>query len=334
MNRLLGLVFLYLTASIGLSAHEGRPLYIEVTEQSAGHFGLKWRIPPVLAHSDLPTIAITGLNCTATQPSFPAPAGWLLYQCPSRPAAISITYPYANPVLSALVRYHWLDGDTGTILAGPDQQQINLPVKTTLSTTVSSYSITGIDHILSGIDHLLFVACLFWIAWSGGAKPLKRLILAVTGFTVGHSITLAWVTLGGLEPPSRLVETLIAFSILVMALEIARGNGGSAIYRAPVLVSALFGLLHGLGFAGALADIGLPYNQELVALAFFNIGVEIGQLVFVAGLLVAMFGCRFLVTQLRNSDPIASFVNIGRFIFSRGVGSLSAYWMISRFLAI
>ena len=152
---------------------------------------------------------------------------------------------------------------------------------------------------------------------------------------MGHSLTLALVTLAGFSAPSRLVETLIAFSIMLMALEIAQANRASWTFRYPATVATAFGLLHGLGFAGALQEIGLPYQQEILALVFFNLGVELGQLVFVAALCLIFAGLyalwAFHAQYKRVLWPDFSWL---KFTFSRGVGSLSAYWVVVRFLEL
>lgn len=326
------------SASIIAEAHEGRPVYINVTECSDNTYVLKWRIPPVLNDSALPRISLVGESChskdlSASQTSL---AGVRYVFCEGkdkRPSAVTVNYPRANPVLSTLVRYQWLNGDNNTLLAGPSESRIDLPRQISMFAVIASYTKTGIDHILSGIDHLLFVACLLAITLASGNNTLRRVVLAITGFTIGHSITLAMVTLGSFTPPSRLVETLIAFSIFILAIEIARANTASLTYRKPAVVSILFGLLHGLGFAGALKEIGLPYNQELLALAFFNLGVEAGQLLFVSVLGVGIVLYKWLAIYIKAGiQPKGE--RALHFVFSRGVGSLSLYWVVIRFLEL
>ena len=138
----------------------------------------------------------------------------------------------------------------------------------------------GIQHILSGVDHLLFVLGLLFLVGSW-----RRLVATVTAFTLAHSITLAAATLGLVHVPQTPIEAAIALSVMFVAAEIlhqASGRPGLTA-RAPWVVAFIFGLLHGFGFAGALREVGLPQSDIPVALLFFNVGVEVGQLMFIAG---------------------------------------------------
>jgi hypothetical protein len=319
-------------------AHEGRPVFIDVTETAERSFVLKWRIPPVLSRVDLPRISLEGEGCAPTQAPLPVQlAGYQTIKCTgelARPTAVLVEYPSANPVLSTLVKYAWLNGDSNSLLSGPSESRVALPLEISAFDVIASYTETGVEHILSGLDHLLFVSCLLLITAAIRQGAIKRAVFAITGFTLGHSITLAMVTLGSLTPPSRLVETLIAFSILIMALEIAKANTASLTYRHPALIAVLFGLLHGLGFAGALKEIGLPYDQEILALVFFNVGVEVGQLLFVAVLCVIFAIIRSLSGSASTETSRFRGEGAMRFVFTRGVGSLSLYWMFTRFLEL
>jgi hydrogenase/urease accessory protein HupE len=147
-----------------------------------------------------------------------------------------------------------------------------------------AYLVLGVEHILAGVDHLLFVLALLLIVRGG-----VRILLTITAFTVAHSITLVAATLGWVHVPGPPVEAMIALSIVFVAAEIVRGLRGrpGLTARAPWVVAFCFGLLHGLGFAGALAEVGLPQTAIPVALLMFNVGVEIGQLIFVAATLAA-----------------------------------------------
>ncbi|MGO1120973.1 HupE/UreJ family protein [Rhodovibrionaceae bacterium A322] len=186
------------------------------------------------------------------------------------------------------------------------------------------YSLLGVEHILIGIDHLLFVLALLFVV-SGFWKLAKT----ITAFTLAHSITLGLATLGYVSLPSAPVEAAIALSIVFLASEIiwrARGRQ-SLTYQAPWLVAFAFGLLHGLGFAGALADIGLPAPEIPVALLFFNIGVELGQLLFVAAALLL----GWLIARL----PLpARGLSNARLTLVYGIGTLASYWVIERALQI
>jgi hydrogenase/urease accessory protein HupE len=184
-----------------------------------------------------------------------------------------------------------------------------------------TYVLLGIEHILLGVDHLLFVLALLIIV-RGGA----RILLTVTAFTVAHSTTLVAATLGWLALPAAPVEATIALSIAFLAREIAmswRGHAGLT-ERMPWLVAFVFGLLHGLGFAGALAEIGLPQNAIPLALLCFNVGVEVGQLLFVGAVLGLAWTMRsFAARRGPMLNAVASYV----------IGGVASFWMIERVIA-
>jgi hydrogenase/urease accessory protein HupE len=188
---------------------------------------------------------------------------------------------------------------------------------------ITSYTWLGIEHILLGVDHLLFVAALVMLV-----KGRRELLLTITAFTIAHSITLALATLGILDVPGPPVEAIIALSILFVALEILRREQGhpSLASEKPWLVAFSFGLLHGLGFAGALAEVGLPENSIPLALLFFNIGVEIGQLLFVAVLLAAAA----LVRKLAGG-PVDRRIAIT--LPAYAIGGVASFWVIERIVA-
>lgn len=182
--------------------------------------------------------------------------------------------------------------------------------------TVQSYTQFGIEHILEGYDHLLFVLCLLLIA-----STLKKLLWAITGFTLAHSITLVLSTLNIVQLPIVVVEAVIALSIVFLATEIAKNNTNSLSYRYPVAVSSSFGLLHGFGFASVLLELGLPQNDQFLALAFFNVGVEIGQVLFIASALLIIGFIKWLV-DIRKHYKINAYL----------IGSVASMWFIERVL--
>ncbi len=175
-------------------------------------------------------------------------------------------------------------------------------------------------HILGGYDHLLFVACLIFIA-----RSPRRILVTITGFTIAHSITLALSTLEWVRVPVPPVEVVIALSIVFVAREIAREKRDSLTWRYPIAVSSSFGLLHGFGFAAVLRDIGLPQIELPTALLFFNLGVEVGQIIFVTGLLiVALGGARIL-----RLGQAASHRRLEQFV-AYGVGCMAVFWTFER----
>ena len=180
--------------------------------------------------------------------------------------------------------------------------------------------VLGIEHIWGGVDHLLFVLALLLIV-----KGLRRVILTITAFTVAHSITLAAATLGYVHVPGAPVEAAIALSIVFVAAEIVHGLQGrpGLTARAPWIVAFTFGLLHGFGFAGALAEVGLPQHAIPVALLFFNVGVELGQLLFVGAvaLVVRALG-EARMTWPRWSEAVPAYA----------IGTVAMFWVIQRVL--
>ena len=182
----------------------------------------------------------------------------------------------------ALVRVQMLDGSYSTTLVRPSKPWIEVATSRSSLEVATAYLMHGIEHILFGYDHLLFVLALILIVRRG-----RALLITVTAFTIAHSITLSLATLGLVHVPGPPVEATIALSILLLAREIIRSDRGRPSLTAqwPWLVAFTFGLLHGFGFAGALTEIGLPQGDIPLALLAFNIGVEAGQLIFIAAVL-------------------------------------------------
>jgi hypothetical protein len=185
-----------------------------------------------------------------------------------------------------------------------------------------TYLPLGIEHILLGLDHLLFVFGLIWIV----SSPWM-LVKTITAFTIAHTITLAAATLGWVGVPERPVNAAIALSIVFVAIEVLKIQRGelSLTTRFPWLVAFAFGLLHGFGFAGALTKLGLPQSNIPLALLFFNVGVEIGQISFVLLVLALQWSHRTVEVRLpRWTEPIPAYV----------IGSFAMFWFINRFTMI
>jgi hydrogenase/urease accessory protein HupE len=188
-----------------------------------------------------------------------------------------------------------------------------------------TYTILGMQHILSGFDHLLFVLALVLLV-----QGTRRLLLTITAFTVAHSLTLAGATLGWVHVPGPPVEASIALSIVFVASEIVHTRQGrySVTQHYPWVVAFTFGLLHGFGFAGALAEVGLPQSSIPIALLFFNVGVEIGQVMFV-GAVVTVIAVGWRAAQrLRLSQP-AWLWRIAPY----AIGALASFWLVERVTA-
>ena len=214
------------------------------------------------------------------------------------------------------------DKKTTTAVLNTARPVFIVPAKDTAEgeDTITAYIGLGIKHILLGPDHLLFVACLVYIS-----RTRKKLLLTITGFTLAHSVTLILAATEVLVIPIPPVEAVIALSIVFLAREIVQNNQTSLSLRYPVLVSSTFGLLHGFGFASVLADIGLPEHEKLTALLCFNIGIEIGQLIFVGALFLAFWLFRNLYRTLSMATL--------RLPISYSCGVLATFWMLQRLAA-
>jgi hydrogenase/urease accessory protein HupE len=186
----------------------------------------------------------------------------------------------------------------------------------------ATYTVLGVEHILLGIDHLLFILALLLLVRGWG-----RLAATVTAFTIAHSFTLAAATLGLVHVPQRPVEAAVALSIAFVAAEIVQARRGQPglTARSPWIAAFAFGLLHGLGFAGALSEVGLPQSAIPAALFFFNIGVEIGQLLFIAAAFAVFVTARQAARRLRAPQPSWAWR-----IPPYAIGSIAAFWVIQR----
>lgn len=222
---------------------------------------------------------------------------------------------------AAIVRVVWLDGQTRVYTLTKGQPTVQLYGAANdpraLSEVASAYTLLGVEHILTGVDHLLFVVGLLFLV---GFR--RRLIWTITAFTAAHSLTLACSALGLLVLRSAPVEASIALSIVLVAGE-ALHKRETLARRWPALVAFLFGLVHGLGFAGALKEIGLPENHLLVALLTFNVGVELGQLLTV--------GACWCLWRVSSRWPATQRL---RTVLLYMIGSVAAYWSWLRVAAL
>ena len=210
------------------------------------------------------------------------------------------------------------DGRTLSHVLKAEAPEYQVPEEQTALTIAIDYVEVGVEHILSGWDHLLFVLGLVLLVGGG-----RTLVWTITAFTLGHSVTLALAVLGFVKFPPEPIEALIAFSIYLVALELARRENDHATLmdRMPWVVAGGFGLLHGLGFAGALTQVGLPEGEIPLALLAFNIGIELGQLAFVAVVLLGWALVRRFPLHWPQWTP---------YVPAYGIGSLAAYWFFER----
>ncbi|MDX1374166.1 MAG: HupE/UreJ family protein, partial [Burkholderiales bacterium] len=226
-----------------------------------------------------------------------------------------------STMTDTLARIEFADGTTWLQRLTPQAPAALIPARPSAWSVAGTYLGLGVEHILLGIDHLLFVLALLLLT-----RGTWRLVKTVTAFTVAHSITLALAALGVVHVPQAPVEAVIALSIVFVAAEILRARAGreGIAARAPWIVAFAFGLLHGFGFAGALAQTGLPEGHIPLALLFFNLGVEAGQLLFIAAVLSAIA----LIRNVRFTLPRWS-----ASVTPYAIGSLAMFWVIQRVAA-
>ncbi len=318
----------------GACAHDSRPIFVQIEPGDRGQTLLSWKIPDSVRVADAPDVVLTGGCRAAMDPERHGETGVnrsdrsmskslqgiLWYACDEDDSAkrVMLKFPGSAPSLATLVRVQWPDGSTQTMHAAPGELQIDVPVRASTGGVLRHYFALGVEHILQGYDHLLFVVCLVLLA-----GRFKRITLAVTGFTVAHSITLGASAMGYVTVPVPPVEAAIALSIVFLAAELARASRDTLAWRHPVVVAGLFGLLHGFGFAAVLAEVGLPHNESLVALLGFNLGVEAGQLVFV---LVLMLGLGLLTRFRADSVKTELFPRLAAY----PIGAIAMFWVIER----
>jgi len=224
-----------------------------------------------------------------------------------------------------LVRFDFADGVNEARRLTAGDPSFTVPSQPSSLEVVRTYLLLGFKHILSGVDHLVFVLALLLLV-----NGIRRLIITVTAFTIAHSLTLAGATLGYVQMPGPPIEAVIALSIMFVATEIIhsrQGNPGLT-ERYPWVVAFTFGLLHGFGFAGALAQIGLPQSSIPIALLFFNVGVEIGQLFFIASVFAVIALGRWIARGFNMQRPAWAWAAT-----PYAIGSVAAYWVIQRIAA-
>jgi hydrogenase/urease accessory protein HupE len=305
-------------------AHEARPAYLEIKETAPNQFSVLWRTP-VLAGMRLP-IALRFPEDVKNlkEPTVQELADSLVERRwidagPNGLAGKRVEFPGLQlTIADVLVRVEMLDGRKSTTIVHASQPWVEIPASQTWIGVVGSYVLQGIRHILFGADHMLFVLGLLLIV-----KDRWMLLKTVTAFTVAHSITLATATLGYAEVPIVPLNAAIALSILFLGPEIVRSWRGETSFtiRHPWVVAFAFGLLHGFGFASALTSAGLPHHELPLALVSFNVGVEIGQLGFIA--LILLLERSFRVLEIRWPRWAAALPGYT-------VGSLGAFWTVQR----
>jgi hydrogenase/urease accessory protein HupE len=305
------------------SAHEIRPAFLQIREVEPNVYDFLWKTPSQ-GEMRLALNVIQPKDCTnAGEPRRTQVGGAVLDRWRAACAGGIIGKPIqienlSHTLTDAIIRFEPLDGADKTLRVKPDNPVFTLPAAQGWTDVATTYFFLGVEHILLGFDHLMFVLALLLLI-----PNLHRLLAAITAFTVAHSLTLAGTTFGWVKLANAPVEATIALSIMFVAVEIMRVRAGRSSLTAtmPWIASFAFGLLHGFGFASALTGAGLPRQELPLALVSFNVGVELGQLGFVA--LVLALEQSFRVLEVRWPRWVQALPGYT-------VGSLGAYWTVQR----
>ena len=311
-----------------VAADAFRPAYFELRQLDAERYDVLWKVPaldrgtPLAMHVRFPD----GTMVDATpRTAFSGDA--IVQQWRVHRAGGFVGQPIrfegrAAGATDIIARVEWADGASQVERLPAARTSFTVQAPATTGRIAGSYLVLGVEHILGGIDHLLFVLALLLVVRGG-----KRLVATVTAFTAAHSLTLAAATLGWVRVPGAPVEATIALSIVFVAAEVLHGLRGQPglTARAPWMVAFAFGLLHGFGFAGALAEVGLPQKAIPIALLTFNVGVELGQLAFVGVALAIASIARHLVPRLPAWTRAAP---------AYAIGGTAAFWSIQRTVSI
>ena len=324
------LILLVLLSALapGAFAHEVRPAYLELRQTGADTYDVLWKVPGRGENLRLGLYVEFPEGCTnVTEPRASMANNafserWTVKHAGGLTGGTIHIAGLASTSTDVLVRVERLDGTTQVTRITPDDPSFVVGAAPGKLSVARTYLVLGIEHILGGIDHLLFVLALLLIV----GHRRKLLFKTITAFTVAHSITLALATLGVVHVPQAPVEAVIALSIMFVASETLHLRSGrpGITARAPWVVAFTFGLLHGFGFASALSGIGLPQNSIPLALFLFNVGVEIGQLLFVSAVVV----CVTVFTRARISWP-----RWADAIPPYAIGACAAFWTIQRTLS-
>jgi hypothetical protein len=311
-------------------AHEIRPAALQITETTPGTYEAVWKQPAVgnMAIRLAPHLSSGSLDKEPTAQSLEP--GKIIKRWSVKGGAPldqqTLTVEgLSESVTDVLVSVTSPSGKTITAVLRPSAPSMVLGLSGPKGLSTPAYLRLGFEHILTGFDHLLFVLGLLLLVGTNW-----KILQTVTAFTVAHSITLALAALGLVQVPSALIEALIALSIMFVAYElIPRKDGSSTLTRQkPWLVAFMFGLLHGLAFAGTLSSVGLPAGSAVPALLLFNVGVEIGQMVFIA----LAVGVIIVLRRVSHHLP-ASYGAVSTYGPAYVIGGLASFWLIERTIA-
>ncbi|MCZ6835076.1 MAG: HupE/UreJ family protein [Planctomycetota bacterium] len=324
MRRWLPLILVLVGAMTSRAdSHEVRPAFLELRQTTLDTFEVLWKVPSrgdvrLELFVRLPEACEVIAEPRGMFSSAASITRWTI----RHPLALVGTTIHIDGLnatqTDVLVRIEWLDGTTQVERLMPERPSLVVQASPSRWSLAGTYLMLGVEHILFGIDHLLFVLALMLLV-----KGPKRIVGTITAFTIAHSITLGLATFGLVRVPGPPVEAIIALSIVFVAAEIVHGQQGRPGLSAkwPWIVAFTFGLLHGLGFAGALSEIGLPQHAIPLALLFFNVGVEVGQLLFIASVaLVVVIARRASLRMPRRAQLVPPYA----------IGIMAMFWFFQR----
>lgn len=334
-RRLATALLAALAFALPAGAHNLAPAYLELRETSGGAVAVLWKLPAAMPRgADLAPVLPCPADGDAAAPRPENEAvvfSWHLACAGSLVGQRVAIDGLPGSGTDAIVRVALADGREIRAILTADAPALVVPARERAAAVLASYARLGVAHLWTGLDHLLFVAGLALLL---GAT--RALLVAITAFTAGHSATLALAALGVVRVPQAPVEIAIAATIVALALSLARApratsgrgpTGVPAIARRPALLPFAFGLLHGLGFAGALGELGLPQHAIPLALFSFNLGIELGQLAWVAAWLTAARAiARFAAPLVAQPRWRA----LGREAAATALGALGVYWCLDR----
>ena len=330
IGALIGALLTWLTPG-ALAAHEVRPALLQLTETTPGTYQAVWKQPTVgdLAVRLVPHLSSGALDAPpdteSASPGFLIKLWRIRHGVPLDGQTVSVE-GLPQSVTDVIVRVASPGGQGQDAVLRPAAPSVRLKLSGPGGIAIPGYLRLGVEHILTGPDHLMFVLGLLLLV-----GPNWRIVKAVSAFTMAHSITLALAALGYIHFPSAVIEALVALSIVFVAVELVPtpGRPPTLTRRHPWLIAFTFGLLHGMAFAGALAQIGLPPGAAPAALFLFNVGVEIGQLMFIAAALAVIFALR----ELRRRVPMKMDA-LARLGPAYAIGGCAAFWLIERLATV
>jgi len=327
VTRILWIILFLIEITTSLFAHTVRPAYLEVHAIGKKHYRIKWKVP-IEEKITLDIMPHFPKNCKPDKNSF--------YHVKDKDLTLSYwSLSCEKTLLGEELTIDNIEKNQATVLFYFNQNDVSFFKKINLENKIvkiddslsvlilmKEYILVGIKHILLGYDHLLFILGLLFIVvrW-------KMLIKTITSFTLAHSITLALSILGYAVVSTKFIEALIALSIIILYVEIIYSDHGrdGILTKYPWGVAFFFGLIHGFGFASVLMELGLPQSQRILALLFFNIGIEVGQLLFI-GFIISLY---FIVKKFFSKKERLK----GKLFLVYMIGSISTYWLIERIIA-